>query len=422
MRKILIDCSFISTTKLNTGIQRVVRKIIENIDMVCNKEIYIPYQVVLKQGLIEEISLTDKNKKLLSDIKPKSGDILLLLDSTWHIDTWDSVQMAKQSGAKIIAVIYDIIPISHPQFCDINLVKVFQKWFAKAINLVDGFITISNTVQTQLENYLLTTFPTKIGDRKFDYFLLGADFTYKNFDIYATHIRDNLISLYKKNKSIYIMVSTVEPRKNHKYLLDVFDKLWEQNIDVTLSIIGRKGWMIEELIKRIYKHPQYNKKLFYWNNLTDNELNYSYKHSKMLLFASFIEGFGLPIIESLNNNLPVMASDIPIHREVGSKYIEYFNLNNIDDLVSKIKKIEKDGISRNIELIKEFKWISWKEATQMLYNKISKMNSELIINDFKDIQFDIIEYISEIIIQKGLEDTLTDNEYIEIAKIIKNKI
>jgi len=421
MRKLLIDCSFITTTKLNTGIQRVVRKVIENIDIVCDNSPYSSHQVILKKGKIKEISLTQKNRKLISNITPKKGDILLLLDSTWHLDNWDSITMAKNSGTKIIAVIYDIIPISHPQFCDAGLVTVFKKWFERAIYFVDGFISISHTVQLQLEEYLNNNFPNKMLEKKFDYFLLGADFDYKEFDIYSNDIRAELINLYKENKNIYIIVSTVEPRKNHKYLLDVFDKLWEKEIDVSLVIIGRVGWMVDNLIKRVQKHPQYNKKLFFWDNLTDNELQYAYKNSKALLFPSFIEGFGLPIIESLNNKLPVMASDIPIHREVGGDNIGYFDIENINDLISKIELIEKDGIPKEL-FTDSYKWIDWHKSTEMLFSRVTDMNSQLIIHDFKDIEFDIISYISSIIINRGLENTLSDSEYIEIAKIIKSKI
>ena len=422
MRRLLIDCSFISTTKLNTGIQRVVRKVIENIDTICDKEIYTPYQVILKRGKIKEISLTNRDKKLISNITPQSGDILLLLDSTWHLNTWDSIKMAKDNGAKVIAVIYDIIPISHPQFCDANLVKLFKNWFEMATGFVDGFIAISHTVQIQLESYLQNNFSEKILDKKFDYFLLGADFNYQEFNIYSEKINPKLINLYQNSSNIYLIVSTIEPRKNHKYLLDVFDKLWEQDIDVTLNIVGKVGWMVDELMDRIDTHPQYNKRLFYWNNLTDIELNYCYQNSKMLLFPSFIEGFGLPIIESLNNKLPVMASDIPIHREVGRESIGYFDINSVNDLVSKIAKIEIDGIPTHLKITNDFRWISWRESTQMLFDNVSKMNSQLIIDDFEDLQFNIIEYISEIIINRGLDNVLTDDEYREIAKLIQNRI
>lgn len=383
MRKLYIDCSFISTTNLNTGIQRVVRKVIENINNICENTSFSPVEVILENNKIKETSIL-KNKKVLdNDIIPNKDDILLLLDSTWHLDTWGSVKKAKDNGVKVIAVIYDIIPISHPQFCDENLVRLFKKWFTIAIDNVDGFITISQTVQFQLQDYLKEKYPKKIKEKKFDFFHLGADFAYKDFSLYANNIKNEIHALYDSNKDIYLVVCTIEPRKNHKYLLDVFDKLWEKDYDVTLNIVGKKGWMVDDLINRIHSHSQYNKRLFHWDNLNDDELTYCYKNSKMLLFPSFIEGFGLPIIESLNNKLPVLASDIPIHREVGKDYIDYFNLDDITSLESKIINIEKNTIPDNLIIKDDFRWLNWNESTKMLFEKILKMEKKIKVKKVK---------------------------------------
>lgn len=78
---------------------------------------------------------------------------------------------------------------------------------------------------------------------------------------------------------------------------------------------------------------------------------FSYKNAKALVFASYTEGFGLPIIESLYNQLQVLVSDTPIHREIGQENVSYFDLNDVNCLV--------DLIERNafIKVIKDFKWI-----------------------------------------------------------------
>ena len=371
--KLLIDCSFISTTKLNTGIQRVVRQVIENIYDVAKNTPFEPYEVLLKDGKLEEISLTNKKTSLQKNIPIAKGDILLLLDSTWHLDIWQSVQNAKANGAIVIAVIYDIIPITHAKYCDASLVTLFNNWFSNAIVHVDGFITISQSVQNDLYHYLTTQYPQEqVAKKFFDYFHLGADFKYKAFHLQSKNIRQPLRNLYAHNKNIYLTVSTLEPRKNHAYLLDVFDRLWEDGYDVTLNIVGRVGWMVDDLIERIQTHKNYNKKLFHWDNLNDEELNYCYKNSKMLLFSSFAEGFGLAIIESLANNLAVLASDIAVHREIGKENIGYFDLNSVDDLTEQIKNIQDKGIPKQLQVSKNFQWLSWHQSTQMLLNKIKK--------------------------------------------------
>ena len=381
MKKLLIDCSYISTTKLNTGIQRVVRKVIENIDEVIKDSNYEPIPVILENNEIKELSFTKNGIKVGGNIDVSKGDILLLLDSTWHLDIWGSIIEAKLKGAMIVAVVYDIIPISHPQFCDATLVNIFNKWFDTAIEYVDGFIAISNTVEEDLKSHLQKKYPSQADKKRFDHFLLGADFEYQQFALLSKDIRKDLIELYDTHQNIYLIVCTVEPRKNHQYLLDVFDKLWEKDIEVTLNIVGKEGWMVEQLISRIQNHSNYNQKLFHWQDLNDEELNYCYNESKMLLFPSLIEGFGLPIIESLNNKLPVLASDIPIHREVGGERIGYFNINSIDDLVRQLLNVEQQGIPLKLQIKDNFRWLNWQESTQILFEKIEKFDKNFTIDD-----------------------------------------
>ena len=392
MKKILIDCSFIRTTKLNTGIQRVVRKVVENIDKVTDNSDFKPLQVALDEGDIKEVSILN-NCTITSanNIEINPGDILLLLDSTWHLDTWQNIQKAKAKGAIIVSVIYDIIPITHPYFCDENLVRLFNQWFSIAIEQVDAFISISKTVQQDLYSYLKENYPKQINDKLFDHFLLGADFNYDSFSHLSKGVRDFLREVYNDKKgSIYLIVCTLEPRKNHTYLLDVFDMLWSKGVDISLNIVGKEGWMVDDLIQRIKHHKKLNTQLFYWNDLNDEELNYCYQNSKMMLFPSFVEGFGLPIIESLNNKLPVLASDIPIHREVGGDKIGYFDINDTNDLVNKILSIEKFGIPKELQVEESYRWLNWRESTEILFDKIQKIadNYELedIINRVKNIK------------------------------------
>jgi alpha-1,2-rhamnosyltransferase len=156
-------------------------------------------------------------------------------------------------------------------------------------------------------------------------------------------------------------------------LLDTFDGLWAKGIDVNLCFIGRVGWKVEDLLARIKSHREYQRRLFFWSDIDDVELAYCYKHASMLVFPSFIEGFGLPIIESLGHGLPVLASDTPIHREVGLDHIGYFDLADPGSLETQIEAIEKNGIPDALRVDPDYRWQDWESSTRMLLNKINKM-------------------------------------------------
>lgn len=415
-RKIYLDCTHTYNSGLNTGIQRVVKNIVKNSQIIAKemnleiipvvlinksyysfdffldikdksnnielknhiKKIYKFLKFFLSFIFLDRISqslnspnitmflneITDKflfpvNKKLNKKIEFTRNDTLILLDSVWYNNYKTFVEL-KSKGIKIINVIYDFIPLLYPEYCDNHLTKAFDLWYKKSINLIDKFISISNSVEIECYDYIKNNFSPNISKDKFDFFYLGANLNDEEY--LDANLNDDFKQIFKTN-NVYITVSTIEPRKNHEYILNAFEKLWDKNIDVKYVIIGKVGWKIESLIERIVNHKELNNRLFMLNNVNDEELLFSYKNSKALLFASYTEGFGLPIIESLYYQLQVLVSDTPIHREIGGKYVSFFDLNNINTLVD---LIEKNTYIKNIE---DFKWIDWKESTRQLILK-----------------------------------------------------
>lgn len=421
MNKIYLDCTHTYNSGQNTGIQRVVKNIVQNrfevsklfgIEIVpvvfYNKEYkkFDRFPDIRATSSIKKYKVKNILKKVLSFFRkffskvkviddflhnPKfilklnsyyervfvsyhvedekvefsQNDILLFLDATWLNSEYKFYESLKNRyGIKIVATIYDLIPINQSQFCSVDLTLTLKDWFEKSINLVDAYIGISKFVQKECYEYIKNSLNSDVLESKFDYFYLGANL--KDFDLSKADIRDDFKNIFN-TKNVFITVSTIEPRKNHKYIVDSFDKLWEKGVDVRYVIIGKVGWEVDDFISRVKNHKEYNSRLFLLENIDDEHLLYAYKNSKALIFASFIEGFGLPIIESLHNKLQVLASDIGVHREIGRDFVSYFNLNDINSL---IKLIEDDNFNKNID---DFKWISWEESAKDLVEKVLKV-------------------------------------------------
>jgi glycosyltransferase involved in cell wall biosynthesis len=411
--KIYLDCTHTYNSGVNTGIQRVVKNIVRNAPEVAKEldmsiipvvsisnqyysfdafpqinqkknilKVFLKNAYIKVRGLLDFIlpsklssflynpglgiflnQLTDKIlffKKISAykHVTLKSNDILILIDSTWLNNNYEQLKNLKQKNVKILALIYDTIPLTHPEFFTKDLVIFFKDWYSKATKYIDGYVAISNTVKEETYDYIKNNINPNIQKEKFDYFYLGADFSTK-YD--EAKVSDTFKS-YFKAPNTYLTVSTIEPRKNHSYILDTFDALWDNNEDATYIMIGRIGWNTQSLINRIKSHKLYNKKLFLLSDIDDNSLVYAYKNSKALIFASHVEGFGLPIIESLFYKLPVIASDTPIHKEVGKEKIVYFNLSDPNGLLSIIK-------AQNIKLVDDFNWQDWHQSAKELILK-----------------------------------------------------
>lgn len=300
-----------------------------------------------------------------------AGDALLLLDSSWNVDIWASVESFRHKGGRVISVVYDLIPISHPGFFDEGLAAAFTSWLRDSFRHVDGYMGISRTVQDELQAFMMRTFPAQASTKRYDHFLLGADFAPPDSE--DGTIRPGLVDSLAERPT-YLIVSTIEPRKNHAYLLDAFEQLWRENLDVGLIIVGRVGWKVESLMRRITNNSQFGKRLRLWTDLTDAELRACYRHARMLLAPSIVEGFGLPIVEGLANRLPVLASDTSIHREVGGARIGYFDLADPANLADQIRQIERSGLPAGLEVPADYCWMTWRDSCFMLLERIRALS------------------------------------------------
>ncbi|WP_342246008.1 glycosyltransferase family 4 protein [Pseudomonas sp. OTU5201] len=305
-------------------------------------------------------------RSVLLEIQP--GDQLLLLDSSWHADFFPIAERLKAQGVGIISVIYDLIPLTHPQFCDNNLVKVFDRWFDWIAEMADGFICISTTIRDQLRAEIERRRGAELVEKLwFEHFYLGSELDLASK---RTELDPALLAMFADGAPVYLMVSTIEPRKNHAYLLDAFERLWANGAAARLCIIGRVGWKCDDLMERIRKHPERNNRLFMFNELNDRGLEQAYAHARALVFPSYVEGFGLPLVEAMQRQLPVMASDIPVFREIGGDFVAYFDLERPESLAELVERFESSGTFPAQRSVTDWTWIGWREASAQLISRV----------------------------------------------------
>jgi alpha-1,2-rhamnosyltransferase len=300
----------------------------------------------------------------------RAGDQLVLLDSSWHANFFPLAEQLKREGVGIISVIYDLIPLTHPQFCDAGLVKVFNDWFDWIARTADGYVAISTTIRDQVREEMLSRIGTQqVGQRWFDYFYLGSELDLSEAD---AKVDRGLLDMFQTNDPVFLMVSTIEPRKNHAYLLEAFELAWATGSKARLCIVGKIGWKCDALIERIRQHPELNRRLFMYNSLSDKSLEHAYSHATALVFPSHVEGFGLPLVEAMQRKLPAMASDIPVFREIGGDYMAYFDLANPQSLSDLVTGMDRTGEFPAALGLEQWRWLSWREASAQLVERIER--------------------------------------------------
>jgi O-antigen biosynthesis alpha-1,2-rhamnosyltransferase len=325
---------------------------------------YLPVSILSRICQKKEIG------ERIVELKADAGDVLILLDSSWHADIFSLVDQLKAEGIVIVSVIYDLIPLTHPRYCHRGLVPIFQHWLKWVARTADGFMAISQTIRDQMQSYVHQNVrEAKSGHQWFDYFYLGAELDLIKND---AAIRQELESAFicGTGHGVYLMVGTIEPRKNYGFLLDAFELLWQKGKPVVLCMAGKVGWRCEEIVTRVKNHREYNKRLFMFNDLSDKELEYCYRFSRSLVYPSYIEGFGLPLVEAMQRGLPVMASNIPVFREVGGDFVAYFDPDQPQTLASLILDYEQKGIFPAAKNLSGWSWLTWKDSARQFFNTI----------------------------------------------------
>lgn len=128
-------------------------------------------------------------------------------------------------------------------------------------------------------------------------------------------------------RAVFLVCGTIEPRKNHLLLLNLWRDLAERMGRETprLVLVGRRGWEIENVADMLDRCPALRPHVSEVVGLSTHGLAALMRGATALLMPSFIEGYGLPVVEAAASGLPVVASDIPVHREIGEPFAHFLD-------------------------------------------------------------------------------------------------
>lgn len=155
-----------------------------------------------------------------------------------------------------------------------------------------------------------------------------------------------------------LAVGTIEPRKNHEFLLDVYDQLRKSGETRPLVVVGGEGWSSTEVRARMDSMAPHVRRLGYVDR---DAIPMLYRQAAMLLFPTRYEGFGLPILEALASGTPVVASDIAVCREVGGEASVYAQGDSRDAWAEAIDRVAESPLS-GMDLRDHASGFTWRKA------------------------------------------------------------
>jgi glycosyltransferase involved in cell wall biosynthesis len=257
------------------------------------------------------------------DMRP--GDVFVGLDLQPHLipRQRDFYRRLRRSGVRVEFVVYDLLPILLTHRFSEDAAGVHARWL-KVVAESDGAICISQAVAEELLTWLAEHAPERLAEGfKVRSFHLGADL---GSSVRSTGLPTDAESILRTLSAspTFLMVGTVEPRKGHALALEAFEALWSAGQRVNLVIAGKQGWMVHALGHRLRQHHEQGKRLFWLDAVSDEYLEKLYASASCLIAASEGEGFGLPLIEGAMHGLPILATDLPVFREVAGAHASYF--------------------------------------------------------------------------------------------------
>ena len=300
------------------------------------------------------------------DFRP--GDVVVLADATWSVPGWKpAVESAKAQGAHIVPLIHDLLPWSHPQFFAPLFCAQFTRWLRDMIPLADALICNSHATAAALQQF---TTAEGLADAlpPVGVFPLGTKLTPA-----AAEPRTEVAAILAKADRPFLMVGTIEPRKNHALVLDAFERFWAAGGNAALVVIGRRGWQCEATLRRFTALAAAGRPFTHIADATDADLHHAYRHARCLIFPSVAEGFGLPIVEALAQGLPAIASDIPVHREVGGDLATYIPLDDPAHLAGLLRSIEDGSTLLTAPAPGSVHLPTWAESGAALQSEITRL-------------------------------------------------
>lgn len=278
------------------------------------------------------------------------------------IDRQDLSNWVNACGFRAIYMIHDLIPLTHAEFCEPRATERHRARVNNALAHASGILTNSASSANDIRHHAnrLGIQPPPILPN----WLAGARLS-------------GSCNGPPRPKTYFIYISTIEGRKNHFMLLQIWRSLIEKFGDKAphLVIVGKRGAQASHVFHMLSHCQTIQRHVTVMSGCRDEELGYWLSGARALLFPSFAEGFGLPLIESLQLGIPVIASDIATFREVGQEIPTFLDPLDASAWAETIARFA-DGCperDRQLREVDEFRAPTWADHFSKVDHWLSSM-------------------------------------------------
>lgn len=384
-RQLLVDISELVNRDAKSGIQRVVRSIL--LRLLKHPPAGYRVEAVYTRdghGLLYARSFVAKFLGLpaegIQDVPVTFGknDIFVGLDLTAHLFPAfnETLRQMHETGVRIHYVVYDLTPLMNTRWHTAGMTQAFTHWIDGLANYAHSLVCISEAVAWDVERWFKEKRAGLGRTPHITHFHLGADIGNSQPTVGLPADAPQVLEAIKASPS-FLMVGTIEPRKGYTQAIDAFESLWSKGEKVNLTIVGKAGWHMEEMVDRLRTHPQAGTRLFWLEGVSDEYLDRLYEASSALIAASEYEGFGLPLVEAAQRKLPIIARNIPVFQEVASNYAFWFDGHDGASLALALSDWLERSRKGEVPSSANMPWLTWEQSTDQLLRCVEVTATEL---------------------------------------------
>lgn len=329
-----------------------------------NTSTFLPSMGASSTNKLIRNTLLSKKRK----IKFAKGDKVLLAGRTW--DNPDIHQILKaeknKNNIKIIQVIYDLIICLQPQLQNPIVYESYTRYMREACELSDLLLAISHSTANDLKKFCKQQ---KILMPMVKVIRLGEEIPHTPKDLSKTNKPNKNIQ-----KDFIICVGTIEIRKNQTLLYYVYKLSKARNISLPqLVIIGRRGWLSDDIQHLIDHDPEINKDILILDDVDDKGLAWAYRNCLFSIYPSMYEGWGLPVAESLNYGKLCLSSSTSSMPEIAGNLIDYFSPYSTEECLTKIQTYLNDKVlaAKSTSISRNYKPTTWDTTFKQIEQFIS---------------------------------------------------
>ncbi len=338
MKKLIIGIDIRPYLYDKSGIGQYIYQLTENLIKTDNSNSY-----VLFADREFSLDFEKKYKKVIfSSHFPKLNTILYHLKTICFSKKYCDIYLTASSlyvpairPQFSLFVIHDLVMLKYPKMHTAKTIILSRLFLRLALRNAKAIIAVSQT--TKLD--ILSFFP-KTQENKLHVIAEGVHTGLKKY----VENDDNTFwnETQKKfgiQKRYILYVGTIQPRKNVSSLIRAFEEL--KRDDVQLVLVGKMGWNSEEIEKLLSKHKRMED-IILTGFVSEKEKAYMYKNAFCLVYPSFYEGFGIPLLEAMLFSLPFISSNVSSLPEVAGEAGILINPHNYKEITEALTKLLTD--------------------------------------------------------------------------------